>query len=43
MIDVSVADDTDSPSGEVGLIAGAFDEPGVDNLFDDFLINKPVE
>ncbi len=33
--------DTDFPSGDVGLIAGAYDTPGVDVLFDNFIVKKP--
>lgn len=33
--------DQDFQFGDVGLIAGAFDQPGVEILFDDFLVLKP--
>ena len=33
--------DSDLSSGDVGLIAGTFDEPGVDMLFDNFIVRKP--
>lgn len=35
------AEDGDIPSGDVGLIVGTYDEPGVDILFDDFVANTP--
>jgi len=33
--------DADFTSGDVGLIAGTFDEPGTDIYFDNFLVLKP--
>jgi len=33
--------DADFTSGDVGLIAGTFDEPGTDIYFDSFLVLKP--
>lgn len=33
--------DTDLTSGDVGLIAGTFDDPGTDILFDNFVVRKP--
>lgn len=33
--------DTDFTSGDVGLLAGAYDVPGVDILFDNFVVKKP--
>lgn len=38
-----LADVTDNrfSSGDVGLIAGTFDEPGTDILFDNFTVRKP--
>lgn len=33
--------DTDFTSGDVGLLAGAYDTPGVDILFDNFMVKKP--
>jgi hypothetical protein len=36
----SVEDDTYA-SGDVGLIAGTFDEPGTDIRFDDFVVYRP--
>jgi len=33
--------DADFSSGDVGLIAGTFTEPGVDIHFDNFLVLKP--
>jgi hypothetical protein len=35
------ATDKDLPSGDVGLLAGAFSEPGVDVLFDHFVVIQP--
>jgi hypothetical protein len=37
---VEVQDD-DFPSGDVGLIAGTFGEPGTDVLFDNFVVRDP--
>jgi len=39
--EVASAQDTDLPSGDVGLLAGAFSEPGVDVLFDHFVVIQP--
>ncbi len=38
-----LADVTDNrfSSGDVGLIAGTFDEPGTDILFDNFFVRQP--
>jgi len=33
--------DSDFTSGEVGLIVGSYSEPGVDILFDNFVVTKP--
>lgn len=33
--------DTDLPSGDVGVVAGTFSEPGVDVLFDSFVVLQP--
>lgn len=33
--------DADFGSGDVGLLAGAYDEPNVDILFDNFVVKKP--
>lgn len=33
--------DSDFSSGDVGLIAGTFDTPGTDILFDNFVVTKP--
>lgn len=33
--------DTEFSSGDVGLIAGTFDEPGTDILFDNFVVRAP--
>lgn len=38
---VSSFQDTDFPNGDVGLLAGAFSEPGVDVLFDHFVVLQP--
>jgi hypothetical protein len=35
------AHDTDFASGDVGLLAGAYDAAGVDLLFDNFVVKKP--
>ena len=39
--EVTAVQDTDFPSGDVGLVAGAFSEPGVDVLFDHFVVIQP--
>lgn len=39
--EVASATDTDFPSGDVGLVAGSFTEPGVDVLFDNFVVLQP--
>ena len=39
--EVASATDTDFPSGDVGLLAGAFAEPGVDVMFDNFVVLQP--
>ena len=33
--------DTDHTAGDVGVIAGTFDEPGTDILFDNFVVTTP--
>jgi len=33
--------DSSFPDGDVGLIASSFDEPGVDILFDNFIVSRP--
>lgn len=38
---VAVVQDSDFASGDVGLVAGAFSEPGVDVLFDHFVVIQP--
>ena len=38
---VTQAQDTTLPSGDIGLIAGTFAEPGVDILFDNFVVLQP--
>ncbi|MGB8980423.1 MAG: hypothetical protein WCC12_00960, partial [Anaerolineales bacterium] len=35
------ASDSDLPAGDVGVVAGAFSEPGVDVLFDHFVVIQP--
>jgi hypothetical protein len=39
--EVASAIDADFPSGDVGVLAGAFSEPGVDVLFDNFVVIQP--
>ena len=39
--EVASAVDTDLPSGDVGVLAGAFNEAGVDVLFDHFVVIQP--
>ena len=39
--EVASATDTDLPTGDVGVLAGAFSEPGVDVLFDHFVVIQP--
>jgi hypothetical protein len=39
--EVASATDTDFPSGDVGVLAGSFAEPGVDVLFDNFVVLQP--
>ncbi len=34
-------EDTEFVSGDVGLVAGTFDTPGVDIYFDDFMVTRP--
>jgi len=38
---VGVVQDTDFPTGGVGIIAGSFNEPGVDVLFQNFVVMQP--
>jgi hypothetical protein len=38
---VAAVKDTDFPNGDVGMLAGAFAEPGVDVLFDHFMVIQP--
>ena len=35
------ATDSDFPSGDVGVLAGSFSQPGVDVLFDNFMVIQP--
>ncbi len=39
--EVASATDTDLRNGDVGVVAGAFSEPGVDVLFDHFVVMQP--
>ena len=39
--EVASAMDTDLPTGDVGVLAGAFSQPGVDVLFDNFVVMQP--
>jgi hypothetical protein len=39
--EVASATDTDLPTGDVGVLAGAFAQPGVDVLFDNFVVMQP--
>lgn len=38
---IEVVQDADFPNGDAGLIAGAFDQPGVFVTFDNFMVIKP--
>jgi hypothetical protein len=38
---VASVTDTDFPRGDVGVLAGSFTEPGVDVLFDNFVVLQP--
>jgi len=38
---VAQAQDADFAEGDVGLLAGTFTEPGVDVIFDNFLVSQP--
>jgi hypothetical protein len=38
---IATSQDADFSSGEVGLVAGAQDSPGVDVAFDNFVVYKP--
>lgn len=39
--EVASATDPDLPTGDVGVLAGAFSQPGVDVLFDNFVVMQP--
>ncbi|HSL46271.1 MAG TPA: hypothetical protein VK897_22745 [Anaerolineales bacterium] len=39
--EVAAATDSDLPSGDVGVLAGSFSEPGVDVMFDQFVVIQP--
>jgi len=38
---VGMAQDADLADGDVGLLAGTFDQPGTDAVFDNFVVIKP--
>jgi hypothetical protein len=38
---VAFVQDADLPTGDVGVLAGAFNEPGVDVLFQNFVVIQP--
>jgi hypothetical protein len=38
---IAISKDTEFSSGEVGLVTGALDTPGVDVAFDNFVVYKP--
>jgi hypothetical protein len=38
---IAITNDADFSSGDAGLIAGTFDESGVDISFDNFIVTKP--
>jgi hypothetical protein len=38
---IAISNDADFSSGDVGLVAGALDTPGVDVTFDNFVVYKP--
>ena len=38
---VAMADDSDLTEGDVGLLAGTFAQPGVDVIFDNFVVLHP--
>ncbi len=38
---VALVHDSDHPGGDVGLLAGAFDQAGVDVIFDRFMVIRP--
>lgn len=38
---IAVVRDSDFQTGDIGLVAGAFDEPGVDVLFQNFVVTQP--
>jgi len=39
--EVASVQDSDFPNGDVGLLTGAFNEPGVDVLYDHFMVMQP--
>jgi hypothetical protein len=39
--EVASVEDSDFPNGDVGLLTGAFSEPGVDVLYDHFMVIQP--
>jgi hypothetical protein len=38
---IAIVQDADFAEGDIGLLAGAFDVPGVDIVFDNFVVVKP--
>jgi len=38
---VTTTSDEEFTSGDVGILAGSFDEPGSDIYFDNFVVTKP--
>jgi hypothetical protein len=40
-VQVSTTQDTDLSRGDIGLLAGTFAEPGVDIIFDNFVVMQP--
>ena len=38
---VAIVNDPNFTHGDVGLLVGAFDEPGIDVYFDNFIVTKP--
>jgi hypothetical protein len=40
-VQVATVNDISFSEGDVGLMAGAYDVPGVDILFDNFVVYKP--
>jgi hypothetical protein len=40
-VQVAAVQDADFPTGDVGLLAGSFTEPGVDMMFQNFVVMQP--